>query len=134
MTVIASSRIFSTSPTSVSYPPNGPVKNKNTVAQFQSSNPDFSSPRTLPSILTLFPRAPQTDDGPQSAAAEAALEHHTGGFHTFPTTPTSRRIFRTAHGALMATSFTILLPLGAIVTRTTHRAYLHTGIQSFAYL
>ncbi|MCJ1311596.1 hypothetical protein MMC25_005269 [Agyrium rufum] len=71
------------------------------------------------------------DDAP-SAAAEGGH----GGRRTIPTTPEQRRTFRIAHGTVMGTAFTIVLPLGAIFLRalpSRYRVVVHASTQLFAY-
>ena len=71
-----------------------------------------------------------------SDAPSAAAEGGHGGRRTIPTTPQQRRAFRIAHGTLMGTAFTIVLPLGAILLRTLparYRVPAHASAQLFAY-
>ncbi|KAF3940746.1 hypothetical protein ABW19_dt0205905 [Dactylella cylindrospora] len=69
--------------------------------------------------------------GPDSAAGEPGH----GGRRTVKTSPAERRNFRITHGTLMATSFVICFPLGAILLRTLKaplHVYIHAGTQLFA--
>ena len=72
----------------------------------------------------------------QTRQDSAAAEGGHGGRRTIPTTPAQRRAFRIAHGTLMGTAFTIMLPLGAVLLRmlpSHYRVPVHAGMQLSAY-
>ena len=106
----------------------------------------LSGPEALLESRAL-PSAPDTRDISQTTSHtqlqflhtrqdSAAAEGGHGGRRTIPTTPAQRRAFRIAHGTLMGTAFTIVLPLGAILLRTLpsrYRVPVHAGTQLSAY-
>ena len=48
--------------------------------------------------------------------------------------PSTRRNFNIAHSTLIALTYTLWFPLGAIIMHTTHHVWLHAAVQSFAYI
>ncbi|KAI9663437.1 MAG: hypothetical protein M1829_006075 [Trizodia sp. TS-e1964] len=65
-------------------------------------------------------------------APNAFDEFGRGGRRRFSTSPERRKAVRIAHGTLMGTAFTFVLPLGTIFVRlfrVKHLAWVHGGIQ-----
>ena len=106
-------------------------------AAYQESTLDSRAISTLPYSKESYHAATLSSSNLlQTRQDSAAAEGGHGGRRTFFTTPSKRRAFRIAHGTLMGTAFTIVLPLGAILLRTLpsrYRVPVHAGTQLSAY-